>query len=255
MKTNITKTRTLPATDIARRRSMGWLLGGTLAVALVWQAIPGASAAEEYVAIPAPLQDTTVAPGTTLQKAVFAGGCFWGVQGVFQHVQGVQNAVSGYAGGQAATANYDTVSGGRTGHAEAVEVTYDPSKVSYGTLLQIFFSVAHNPTELNRQGPDTGTQYRSALFPVDAGQQAVAKAYIAQLDAAKAWPVPIVTRIETGTVFYPAEAYHQDFLTEHPNHGYIVVNDLPKVASLKKNFSARYRPEPVLVKAAGKRAA
>lgn len=249
------KTKTLPATDIARRRSMGWLLGGTLAIALVWRAIPGASAAEEYVAIPAPAQDVTAAPGTRLQKAVFAGGCFWGVQGVFQHVQGVQNAVSGYAGGQAGTANYDTVSGGRTGHAEAVEVTYDPARVSYGALLQIFFSVAHNPTELNRQGPDTGTQYRSALFPVDASQQAVARAYIAQLDAAKAYPAPIVTRIETGTSFYPAETYHQDFLTEHPNHGYIVVNDLPKVAALQKNFSARYRQEPMLVKTAGRKAA
>ena len=250
-----TSTKTRPATDIARRRSMGWLLGGTLAIALVWQAIPGASAAEEYVAIPAPAQDVTAAPGAPLQKAIFAGGCFWGVQGVFQHVAGVQNAVSGYAGGQAETARYDTVSGGRTGHAEAVEVTYDPSKVTYGALLQIFFSVAHNPTQLDRQGPDTGTQYRSALFPVDAGQQAVAKAYIAQLDAARAWPVPIVTRIETGSRFYPAEAYHQDFLTEHPNHGYIVVNDLPKVAALQKNFGARYRAEPVLVKAAGKNAA
>ncbi|MCZ2497574.1 peptide-methionine (S)-S-oxide reductase MsrA [Xylophilus sp. Kf1] len=247
-------TATATATSIARRRSMGWLLGGTLAIALVWQAIPGASAAEEYIAIPAPAQDVDLVPAAGLQKAVFAGGCFWGVQGVFQHVQGVRNAVSGYAGGQPGTARYDAVSGGRTGHAEAVEVTFDPARISYGALLQIFFSVAHDPTELNRQGPDTGTQYRSALFPTDARQQAVAQAYIAQLDAAKAWPVPIVTRIETGARFYPAEAYHQDFLAEHPRHGYIVTYDLPKVAALQKHFAARYRDEPVLVKASAAKA-
>lgn len=245
-----TKTATRTPTDIARRRGITWLLGGSLAAALLWQGISPAVGAEEYFAIPAATQDVPAAG--KLQKAVFAGGCFWGVQGVFQHVSGVTNAVSGYAGGQAGTAHYDTVSGGSSGHAEAVEVTFDPAKVSYGALLQVFFSVAHNPTELNRQGPDSGTQYRSALFPVDAAQQAVARAYVAQLDASKAYPAPVVTRIETGATFYPAEGYHQDFLVEHPTHGYIVANDLPKVSSLQKHFPALYRQEPVLVKAGRK---
>lgn len=183
-----------------------------------------------------------------LQTAVFAGGCFWGVQGVFQHVQGVKNAVSGYDGGAPSTAQYESVSDGDTGHAESVSVTYDPSKVSYGKLLQIYFSVAHNPTELNRQGPDTGTQYRSAIFAQNAEQQKVAQAYIAQLDAAKSFDKPIVTRIEMGKTFYPAESYHQDFLTQNPTYPYIVINDLPKVASLKQLFPDQYRAEPVLVK-------
>lgn len=183
-----------------------------------------------------------------LQTAVFAGGCFWGVQGVFQHVQGVKNAVSGYDGGSAGTAQYESVSEGNTGHAEAVSVTYDPSKISYGKLLQIYFSVAHNPTELNRQGPDTGTQYRSAIFAQNAEQQKVAQAYIAQLEVAKSFEKPIVTRIEMGTTFYPAESYHQDFLTQNPSYPYIVINDLPKVAQLQKLFADQYRAEPVLVK-------
>ena len=245
-----TKTTTRTATDIARRRGMTWLLGGSLAAALLWQGISPAVGAEEYFAIPPSAQDVPAAG--KLQKAVFAGGCFWGVQGVFQHVEGVRNAVSGYAGGQAATASYTTVSGGGTGHAEAVEVTFDPARVTYGALLQVFFSVAHNPTELNRQGPDSGTQYRSALFPVDAAQQAVARAYVAQLDASKAYPAPVVTRIETGATFYPAESYHQDFLTEHPGHGYIVANDLPKVSALQKHFASLYRQQPVLVKSGRK---
>ncbi|QHJ01666.1 peptide-methionine (S)-S-oxide reductase MsrA [Xylophilus rhododendri] len=247
------KTSTVSRTASASRRRFGGLaLGAAVVCALAWQGSSFAlGGAEEAVRIPAPAQDiqAAAAPGK-LQKAVFAGGCFWGVQGVFQHVQGVRQAVSGYAGGAANTANYDTVSGGRTGHAEAVEVTYDPSQVSYGALLQVFFSVAHNPTQLNRQGPDTGTQYRSALFPVDEAQQRVAQAYIAQLDAAHVYQAPIVTKIEPRMAFYPAETYHQDFLTEHPNHGYIVINDLPKIAELQKVFPARYRAEPVLVKAA-----
>lgn len=184
------------------------------------------------------------------ETAVFAGGCFWGVQGVFQHVQGVQNAVSGYAGGAAETADYELVSAGDTGHAEAVQVTFDPTQVSYGTLLQIFFSVSHDPTQLNRQGPDHGTQYRSAIFPSSAEQQRVAQAYIDQLQAAQAFKAPIVTRIEPSASFFPAEDYHQDFLTENPNYPYIVINDLPKVANLKQLFPSRYSEQPVLVKAA-----
>ncbi|WP_095152102.1 peptide-methionine (S)-S-oxide reductase MsrA [Pseudomonas sp. Irchel s3b5] len=203
--------------------------------------------AEEAVLLPPPtLDESTQARSET---AVFAGGCFWGVQGVFQHVKGVKNAVSGYAGGAANTAQYERVSDGNTGHAESVEVTFDPSQVSYGTLLQIYFSVAHNPTELNRQGPDTGTQYRSALFPQSVEQQKVAQAYIAQLDVAKSFSKPIVTKLETFNGFYPAEEEHQDFLTEHPTYPYIVINDLPKVAQLKQLYPERYQDKPVLVKA------
>ncbi|WP_160109065.1 peptide-methionine (S)-S-oxide reductase MsrA [Pseudomonas izuensis] len=203
--------------------------------------------AEEAVIIPPPtLDETTQAHSET---AVFAGGCFWGVQGVFQHVKGVKNAVSGYAGGAANTAQYERVSNGNTGHAESVEVTFDPSQVSYGTLLQIYFSVAHDPTELNRQGPDTGTQYRSAIFTKSSEQQRVAQAYIAQLDATHSFNKPIVTKLETYNGFYPAEEEHQDFLTEHPNYPYIVINDLPKVAQLKQLYPDRYQEKPVLVKA------
>ena len=203
--------------------------------------------AEKAVILPPPaLDETTQARSET---AVFAGGCFWGVQGVFQHVKGVKNAVSGYAGGAANTAQYERVSNGNTGHAESVEVTFDPAQVSYGTLLQIYFSVAHNPTELNRQGPDSGTQYRSAIFTKNAEQQRVAQAYITQLDAAHVFDKPIVTKLETFNGFYPAEEEHQDFLTEHPTYPYIVINDLPKVAQLKQLYPARYQEQPVLVKA------
>ena len=201
---------------------------------------------EDAVAIPPPtLDEVTQAHSET---AVFAGGCFWGVQGVFQHVKGVQKAVSGYAGGAANTAEYERVSGGDTGHAESVQVTFDPTQVSYGDLLQIYFSVAHNPTELNRQGPDSGTQYRSALFPINADQQKVAQAYITQLDAAHAFSKPSVTKLESYNGFYPAEDYHQDFLTEHPSYPYIAINDMPKVANLKQMFAERYQEKPVLVK-------
>lgn len=202
----------------------------------------------DAVAIPPPILDMPAGQSAS-ETVVFAGGCFWGVQGVFQHVKGVQRAVSGYAGGTASTAQYEQVSNGNTSHAEAVEVTFDPAQVSYGNLLQIFFSVAHNPTELNRQGPDTGTQYRSAIFPANTEQQRVAQAYIAQLDAAHSFNKPIVTKLETFNGFYPAEDYHQDFLTEHPTHPYIVINDLPKVAQLKQLFPERYQVKPVLVKA------
>jgi peptide-methionine (S)-S-oxide reductase len=169
------------------------------------------------------------------------------VQGVFQHVKGVTNAVSGYAGGDRKTAEYETVSGGRTGHAESVQVTYDPRQISYGRILQIFFSVVHDPTELNRQGPDTGTQYRSAIFPVKAEQADVAKAYIAQLDQAHSFKKPIVTRIEADRAFYPAENYHQDFLTRNPRNPYIAINDLPKIEDLKRLLPELYRATPVLV--------
>jgi peptide-methionine (S)-S-oxide reductase len=181
---------------------------------------------------------------------VVAGGCFWGVQGVFQHVDGVINAVSGYAGGSKDTADYAKVSNSWTGHAESVQITFDPRKISYGRILQIYFSVAHDPTELNRQGPDEGPQYRSVIFPTSAEQARVALAYIEQLDAAKIFPAPIVTSIEPNRAFFPAEDYHQDYLTRNPMNPYIVINDLPKVANLKHLFPAAYRAEPVLVMAA-----
>src|SRR5579872_2466426 len=186
------------------------------------------SAAEQARQIPAPSVDEQPATAQS-ETAVFAGGCFWGVQGVFQHVKGVVSAVSGYAGGAASTAQYDTVSTGETGHAESVRVTFDPHKVSYGKLLQIYFSVVHDPTELNRQGPDTGTQYRSTIFPTNPEQADVARAYIAQLSRAHVFKAHIVTTIEPGRTFYVAEAYHQDFLTHNPRYPYIVINDLPKV--------------------------
>jgi len=208
-----------------------------------------AAHSEEPVAIAPPTQDE--APGGNhVEKAVLAGGCFWGVQGVFQHVQGVSRVVSGYAGGKADAAHYEIVGSGVTGHAESVEITFDPTQVSYGALLQIFFSVAHDPTELNRQGPDSGTQYRSAIFPTTPAQHQVAQAYIAQLDASHAFKTPIATRVEDDAHFYPAEDYHQDFLTLNPSYPYIVINDLPKVAHLKQMFPTRYRDQPVLVKPA-----
>ena len=185
------------------------------------------------------------------ETAILAGGCFWGVQGVFQHVEGVTNAVSGYAGGEADTAQYERVTSGATGHAESVRITYDPAKISYGRLLQIYFSVAHDPTQLNRQGPDRGTQYRSAIFPVNDEQAKLAKAYIDQLGQAKLFEADIVTKIEPNHVFYPAEAYHQDYLTLNPTQPYIVYNDLPKVDNLKRLFPALYRDDPLLVSEAG----
>lgn len=202
--------------------------------------------AEEGIVIPAPVVDEAAASGKT-ETAIFAGGCFWGVQGVFQHLDGVKNAVSGYAGGTQETARYETVGYGKTGHAESVRVTFDPGKVSYGHLLQVYFSVAHDPTQLNRQGPDIGTQYRSAIFPVNDEQAKVAKAYIDQLNKAKVYDAAIVTTIEPGKAFYPAEAYHQDFLINNPTYPYIVYNDLPKIENLKKLFPGDFRQKPVLV--------
>ncbi|HEX4195598.1 MAG TPA: peptide-methionine (S)-S-oxide reductase MsrA [Stellaceae bacterium] len=196
--------------------------------------------------VPPPAQDEAAGQATT-EVAVLAGGCFWGVQGVFQHVDGVIKAVSGYDGGTKETADYDTVSAHTTDHAESVQITFDPQKISYGRLLQIYFSVAHDPTELNRQGPDTGSNYRSTIFPTSDEQAKVAKAYIAQLDAANVYKDKIATTIEREKTFYPAEDYHQDFLTRHPSYPYIVMFDLPKIADLKASFPDLYRADPVLV--------
>jgi peptide-methionine (S)-S-oxide reductase len=205
-------------------------------------------AAEDAVIIPPPAIDVQASDG--IQTAVIAGGCFWGVQGVFQHTAGVVNALSGYAGGSKATASYTMVGTGATGHAEAVEIKYDPKKISYGKILQIFFSVAHDPTQLNRQGPDSGPQYRSAIFTANDEQKKVADAYIAQLNAAKVYRKPIVTKVGPLEAFYPAEAYHQDYLTLHPTQPYIAYNDIPKVEALKKIFAENYIEKPTLVSSA-----
>jgi peptide-methionine (S)-S-oxide reductase len=207
--------------------------------------ISGPTAEEAHKIPPPALDEPASAAGS--EVAVVAGGCFWGVQGVFQHVDGVASAVSGYDGGAASTAHYDMTSQGDTGHAESVRITYDPHKITYGKILQIFFSVAHDPTELNRQGPDDGTQYRTAIFPSDAEQARVAKAYIAELDQAHVFGAPIATTIEMGKTFYRAEDYHQDFLAKNPTYPYIVYNDLPKIENLKRLFPDVYRPDPVLV--------
>ena len=197
------------------------------------------------VRAPAPLLDPAE-PGRTA-TAVFAGGCFWGVQGVYQHVEGVTSALSGYAGGKAQTADYQTVGSGSTGHAESVKIVYDPRRISYGTLLRIFFAVVADPTTLNRQGPDQGTQYRTAIFPTTPQQKAVAQAYIAQLAGAKLWKAPIVTKVERYQGFYPAEKYHQDFLTRKPDYPYIVYNDLPKVEALRVAFPNHFQKQAVTV--------
>ncbi len=202
-------------------------------------------AAEDAVVIPPPAVDDQAASG--IQTAVLAGGCFWGVQGVFQHTKGVVNAVSGYSGGSQMTADYHMVSTGTTGHAESVQIKYDPKKISYGKILQIFFSVAHDPTQLNRQGPDTGTQYRSAIFTTSDEQKKVADAYIAQLNAAGVYKKPIVTKVAPLQAFFAAEAYHQDYLTLHPTQPYIAYNDIPKVENLKKIFADNYSEKPTLV--------
>jgi peptide-methionine (S)-S-oxide reductase len=207
---------------------------GVLAIATQTDAALAASP------LPAPAVDIPAASVQAPQTAVFAGGCFWGVEAVFRHVKGVSKAVSGYAGGSFKTADYERVSTGSTGHAESVEVTYDPAQVSYGELLRIFFSVAHDPTQLNRQGPDYGTQYRSAIFVVNDDQKRVAQAYIEQLGQAKVYPNPIVTQVVALPAFYAAEAYHQNYLALHPTQPYIVYNDLPKLAQLKQQFPDRY---------------
>jgi len=234
--------------DPPARRSPGALLLLCLVGAL-WQT--PVHAAEPATVIPAPAVDASKEqskPG--LQTVVLAGGCFWGVQAVFQHVKGVTQALSGYAGGSKDTAIYEIVSSGRTGHAESVQVTFDPRQISYGRILQIYFSVAHDPTQLNRQGPDSGTQYRSAIFYRDESQKSIAQAYIAQLDKAGVFKRPIVTQINQLSEFYAAEAYHQDYATVHPTSPYIVYNDLPKVENLRHVFADLYRDSPVLVSAA-----
>ena len=228
------------------RRSLCAAALGALAISAF--AVAPSLAAEDAVVIPAPAMDAKAADG--IQTVVVAGGCFWGVQGVFQHTAGIVNAVSGYAGGSKATASYETVSTGTTGHAETVEIKYDPNKISFGKILQIFFSVAHDPTQLNRQGPDSGTQYRSAIFTTSDEQQKVTDAYIAQLNAAKVYKKPIVTKVGPLQAFFPAEAYHQDYLTLHPSQPYIAYNDIPKVENLKKLFADNYQDKPTLVSSA-----
>ena len=199
-----------------------------------------AKANPRSTAVPAPLVDASRAPAPGQQTVVLSGGCFWGVQAVFQHVKGVISATSGYSGGSKKTAEYEIVSTGETGHAESVQIVYDPSQITYGELLRVFFSVAHDPTQLNRQGPDEGTQYRSAIFYANDEQKQIAEAYIAQLNQANVFAHPIVTQVVALQAFYPAEAYHQNYATLHPNQPYIVFNDAPKVEHLKQQFPELY---------------
>ena len=212
----------------------GLFLAGTVA----WNR---ASAAGSSSLLPNPVVDAALAAKPGEQTAVVSGGCFWGIQAVFQHVKGVKTAISGYAGGSAATAEYEVVSTGATGHAESVKITYDPAQISYGQLLKVFFSVAHDPTQLNRQGPDTGTQYRSAIFYANEEQKHIAEAYIAQLGQAKSFPRPIVTQVVPLKAFYPAEAYHQNYATIHPDNPYIAINDAPKVDHLREQLPDLYK--------------
>ena len=233
----------IPKISAAPRRRA--LLLGLGAIVLLPASLRLARAQEAPVVIPPPLRDLVQSGETAV--VTLAGGCFWGVQGVFQRVGGVKSAVSGYSGGAAETASYDMTTRGDTGHAETVEITYDPAIVSYGQLLHIYFSVAHNPTQLNFQGPDRGTQYRSAIFVHSREEREVARAYIDQLDATGLFGAPIVTTLEPFEAFYPAEQYHQDFLTLNPDWPYIVVNDLPKIAALERLFPERFSADPVLV--------
>jgi peptide-methionine (S)-S-oxide reductase len=207
--------------------------------------------AEPAVSIPPPALDSPKAQAG-LETAVLAGGCFWGMQGVFEHVKGVRQVISGFAGGKKDTAHYETVSTGTTGHAESVQITFDPHEVSYGELLRVYFSVAHDPTELDRQGPDEGPQYRSDIFYANDTQRKIATAYIAQLEGAHVFHGKIVTRVDPLTGFYPAEQYHQDYLIHNPDNPYIVINDLPKIQNLRHMLPQMYAPRPVLVAAAGK---
>jgi peptide-methionine (S)-S-oxide reductase len=221
------------------------------AAVLAFAAAAPNARAEQAVVVPPPAA-AEAAHGAGLETAVLAGGCFWGIQAVYQHVKGVSNAVSGYAGGAAKDASYYTVGSGRTGHAESVKVVFDPKQISYGKILQIYFSVAHDPTQLDRQGPDAGTQYRSEIFPQNEAQAKIARDYIAQLDAAHAFKRAIVTKVGTvKTAFYPAEGYHQDYAVLHPYQPYIVINDAPKVLNLKKLFPDVWREQPVTVAKAG----
>jgi peptide-methionine (S)-S-oxide reductase len=229
-----------------------WLLGLSGAALAVTFAVSllqlGRLHAEERAtAVPAPVFDNNLVAGP-LQTAVLAGGCFWGTQGVFEHVKGVRQVLAGYAGGKATTASYETVSTGTTGHAESIRIIFDPAEVSYGQILRVFFSVAHDPTLLNRQGPDEGTQYRSEIFFGDPAQQKIAQDYIAQLQQAQVFKRPVVTRVDPLQGFYPAEGYHQDYLFRNPHQPYIVYNDLPKIENLKKVFPDIYLDKPVLAR-------
>jgi peptide-methionine (S)-S-oxide reductase len=221
-------------------KSLGNRLAAAFSVAALG-AMQACGAASGGTPLPAPATDVPASSAAALQTAVFAGGCFWGVDAVFRHVKGVTNVASGYAGGTAKTADYETVSTGTTGHAESVQVTYDPKQVSYGELLRVFFSVAHDPTQLNRQGPDYGKQYRSVVFTNTDEQKRVAKAYIDQLNEAKVFSSPIVTEVVDLPAFYPAESYHQNYLALHRNQPYIVYNDLPKLTALRQQFPDRYK--------------
>lgn len=221
---------------------------GLLALPLLGALIFTLARADEARPLPAPAVDEHSAAPT--ETAVLAGGCFWGMQGVFEHVKGVTHVLAGYSGGDKRAADYETVSTGTTGNAESVQITFDPRQISYGELLRVYFSVAHNPTELNRQGPDEGPQYRSEIFFTSPEQAKIARAYLAQLGKAHAFPAPVVTKVEAFRGFYPAEAYHQDYLIHHPESLYIQVNDLPKIASLNELYPRLYRDTPVRVAAA-----
>ena len=225
---------------------MWTVIASLLLAALIGAPLP-ATAAEPAVVIPAPALDDARAAGP-LQTAVLAGGCFWGVQGVYEHVRGVKQVLSGYSGGSKATAEYEVVSRGRTGHAESVQIRFDPKEISYGEILRIYFSVVHDPTQLDQQGPDSGPQYRSNIFYGTSAQRKIAQAYIVQLDQAKVFERPIVTRVDPLKAFYPAEEYHQDFLQHNPNHPYIVINDLPKIDNLRKIFPTYFREPPISAK-------
>jgi peptide-methionine (S)-S-oxide reductase len=230
----------------ARVQRAAWLARGA-AVLIASGALAAVQAAERSVTVPVPALDNPKVTGP-LQTAVLAGGCFWGMQAVFEHVNGVRRVWAGYSGGAAVTAHYEVVGTGRTGHAESVQITFDPREVSYGEILRVFF-VSHDPTELNRQGPDVGTQYRSQIFYADANQQRIALAYVAQLQRAHVFGAPIVTRIDPLKGFYRAEGYHQDYLVHNPDDPYIVYNDLPKLARLQQLLPSIYRAQPVLVAA------
>jgi peptide-methionine (S)-S-oxide reductase len=231
--------------SLFRMRGTQALVGLALGAAFVLA--PAAWAGAAKVVPPAAL-DTTTAKGDVAETAIFAGGCFWGVQSVFQHVSGVNSAVSGYAGGTAETADYQSVESGRTGHAEAVRVVYDPKKISYGQLLQIYFAVAHDPTQVNRQGPDVGPQYRSVIFATDAEQARVANAYVDQLNRSNTFGKALATKVESGRVFYPAENYHQDYVTLNPANPYVLIHELPKIENLKRTLPQFYMAAPVLVR-------
>jgi len=230
-------------------RIMFFSVIGTIWLTLVGSTNLFVAYAQESIRIPPPTLDLKEISGE--QVIVLAGGCFWGVQGVFQHVEGVIKAVSGYAGGEAKTAHYRAVTSGQTDHAESVKITFDSSKISYGKILQIYFSVAHDPTQLNRQGPDIGTHYRSSIFPQNETQAKIAKAYIAQLNSSRLYKAAIVTKIEMGKEFYVAEDYHQDYMIRNPNQPYIVFHDLPKIDSLKRLFPEKFTSKPHLVAQTG----